>query len=104
MSWADYSYNTSVHSNIKLTSFEVVYGYPPPSLPTYVLGKTKVQAVDELLRDYVEILQILRCNLILAHDRIKSTTDRKRRDVSYNVENFVYLKLQPYHQTSLAIC
>lgn len=30
--WAKFSYNTFVHSSTKVTSFEVVYGVPPPSL------------------------------------------------------------------------
>nr|GEX46758.1 syntaxin-31 isoform X2 [Tanacetum cinerariifolium] len=34
--WAEFSYNTSVHSSTKMSPFEAVYGIPPPNLLTYV--------------------------------------------------------------------
>lgn len=46
LSWAEWNYNTSYHSAIKMTSFEVVYGYVPPLLPAYESGTTKVESVE----------------------------------------------------------
>ncbi|KAK9225705.1 hypothetical protein WN943_010749 [Citrus x changshan-huyou] len=57
--WAEFSYNIATHSSTKLSPFEVVYGIPPPSLLAYVLGTSRVQAVDEYLRDRDSILHEL---------------------------------------------
>ncbi|KAK9189481.1 hypothetical protein WN943_018078 [Citrus x changshan-huyou] len=79
-----------------------VYGIPPPHLLTYVPGTSRVQAVDEYLRDRDTILRELRHNLSLARQRMKSQADLKRQEVSFKVGDYVYLKLQPYRQTSVA--
>ena len=101
VSWAEYSYNTSVHTATKLSPFEVVYGVPPPSLLSYVPGTTKIQAVDDLLRSRSELLRELRLNLNVARDRMKMQIDQSRKDVVFNVGDYVYLKLQPYRQNSV---
>jgi hypothetical protein len=38
LSWVEYTYNTSCHSSMGKTPFEVVYGRSPPTLLTYILG------------------------------------------------------------------
>ena len=100
--WAEFSYNTSVHSSTKMTPFEAVYGIPPPHLLTYIPGTSRIQAVDEYLRDRDTILHELHHNLSMATQRMKCQADQKRREVSFEVGDYVYLKLQPYRQTSVA--
>ena len=100
--WAEFNYNTSTHSSTKFSPFEAVYGVPPPSFLSYISGTARVQAVDEYLQDRDEILKELRHNLRMAQDRMKSHADQCRRDVQFNLGDFVYVKLQPYRQTSVA--
>jgi hypothetical protein len=38
LSWAEYCYNTSLHTALSDTPFEVVYGRPPPPILSYTLG------------------------------------------------------------------
>ena len=85
-----------------MTPFKAVYGISPPHLLTYVPGTSRVQAVDEYLRDRDTILYELRHNLSLARQRMKSQADLKRWEVSFEVGDYVYLKLQPYRQTLVA--
>ncbi|KAL5814386.1 hypothetical protein ACOSQ4_025027 [Xanthoceras sorbifolium] len=89
-------YNTSLHSATKMTPFEVVYGTPPPTLLTYVPGTTQVQAVEEYLSNHTTIIKELKRNLTLAQERMKKQADRGRREVQFEVRDFVYLKLHPY--------
>jgi hypothetical protein len=42
-------YNTSYHTTTRMTPFEAVYGKKPPSVLSYLLGTSKVQAVDQTL-------------------------------------------------------
>ncbi|KAK4835463.1 hypothetical protein QYF36_010077 [Acer negundo] len=57
---------------------------------------TKVQTVDDLLRIREDILHDVWRNLIEAHARMKTQSDQQGRDVSFEVGDYVYLRLQPY--------
>ena len=85
-----------------MTPFEAVYGVPPPNLLMYVPGTYNVQAVDGYLRNRDAILCELRKNLSLAQVWMKCQAGQRRHKVIYEVGDFVYLKLQPYQQTSVA--
>ncbi|KAJ0885707.1 putative nucleotidyltransferase, Ribonuclease H [Helianthus annuus] len=99
--WAEYSYNTSVHTSTKLTPFQVVYGRLPPKLLPYVPGTTKLQAVEDYLKDRDQMLKTLRANLFAAQNRLKNIADQHRRDLEFEVGDYVYVKLQPYRQSSV---
>lgn len=45
---------------VRLTPFQVVYGKPPPSIPTYILGSTNIEAIDSNLSTREEIFALLR--------------------------------------------
>ncbi|KAJ8751836.1 hypothetical protein K2173_026032 [Erythroxylum novogranatense] len=100
--WAEYSYNTSTHSSTKVSPFQAVYGIPPPSLLRYVPRTARVEAVDSFLRERDDMLKELKITLKQARDRMKSLADQHRRDVEFEVGDYVYLKLQPYRQSSVA--
>lgn len=99
--WAEYSYNTSVHTSTKLIPFQVVYGRLPPKILPYVPGTTKVQVVEDYLQDRDLILKTLRANLFKAQGRMKHFADQRRRELEFEVRDHVYVKLQPYRQSSV---
>ncbi|GJZ44771.1 ty3-gypsy retrotransposon protein [Tanacetum coccineum] len=100
--WAEYSYNTAFHSAIKMTPFEAVFGRAPPSLQDYLPGDTSVASLDELLQSRQTILTQLHTNLQRAQLRMTNQANLKRSDVQFDVGDWVFLKLQPYRQSSLA--
>jgi hypothetical protein len=65
-SWAEYCYNTSFHSALRATPFEVVYGRPPQPILPYRAGLARTEAAATLLRGCDAILTEARQRLIQA--------------------------------------
>jgi hypothetical protein len=84
-----------------MTPFEVVYGQKPPSVLSYLPGTSKVQAVDQTLTVREDILCTLKENLVMAHNRMKQQADQGRSECQFAEGDQVFLRLQPYKQTSL---
>lgn len=99
--WAEYWYNTTYHSSTGMTLFEAQYGRQPLLMPRYEIGSSLVNEVDEQLQDRDEVLSELKEHLQAANNRMKQTADRRRRDVEFEVEDWVFLRLQPYRQKSM---
>lgn len=71
----------------------------------YEKGSSAVSAVSALEASLLErdaTLDDLKCNLIRTQQRMKQQEDGHRRELEFQVGDYVYLKLQPYRQTSLA--
>lgn len=60
---AEYSYNTSVHTSMKVTPFEAIYGQLPPRMLPYEVGSTKVKGIDKELRTREFIAKLIKENL-----------------------------------------
>jgi len=60
---AEWWYNANHHSSTGLTPFEVVYGYAPPSLLSYVPGTSANLAMDSQLKDRTTIVNLLKEHL-----------------------------------------
>jgi hypothetical protein len=69
-------YNTTYHTTTRMTPFEVVYGQKPPSVLSYLLGTSKVQAVDQTLTVREDILCTLKENLFMAQNHMKQQADQ----------------------------
>ncbi|RVW45033.1 Retrovirus-related Pol polyprotein from transposon 297 [Vitis vinifera] len=99
---AEYWYNTSYHTTTQSTPFWLLYGQDPPALVRYGHSFATVSSDEHMLEERDVILEELKLNLHKAQDRMRATANRKRREEHYDVGGLVYLKLQPYHQKSLA--
>ena len=99
---AEFWFHSNFHPNLKLTPFEALYGFPPHTLQSYVLGITRVAALDALLCQREAILVTLRANLAVAQEKMKIQADKHKQDRSFEVGDWVYLRLQLYRQRTLA--
>ena len=64
--WVEYCYNTSFHTALRATPFEVVYGRPPPAILPYTAGSARMDMVDGLLREHDMVLAEIRERLLQA--------------------------------------
>ena len=62
----------------RLSPFEVMYGKSPPTIPSYCLGNSKIEAVDTELVSRNEILNKLQAKLLKAQEIMKHVADKKR--------------------------
>jgi hypothetical protein len=53
----------------------------------------------EVLKDGERLVQLIRENLKIAQSCQKSYTDKRRRDLSFEVGDFVYLNVSPMRGT-----
>ena len=60
-----------------------------------------VDTVDRSLQARERALQTLKFHLERAHNRMKQMADKHRTDREYEEGDWVYIKLQPYRQTSM---
>ncbi|KAL1533393.1 hypothetical protein AAHA92_33281 [Salvia divinorum] len=84
-----------------MTPFEALYGYAPPLHVPYLPGDSQVEAVDIALRDREEMISLLKGNLQKAAIRLQRQADKHRVDRSYEIGDWVWLKLQAYRQKSI---
>nr|KYP34190.1 Transposon Ty3-G Gag-Pol polyprotein [Cajanus cajan] len=102
LSWAEFWYNTSTHTATGSTPFEIVYGRPPPSIIQYLPSETQVDSVAAILSDRDEALRQLKFHLHRAQQTMKKNADKHRRQLEFSVGDWVYVKLRPHRQLSVA--
>jgi hypothetical protein len=91
--WAEYCYNTSYHSALKATPFEVVFGRSPPALLPYTEGSAAIETVDNMLRDRDAFLQDVHERLLQAQAYAKRHYDGHHRALEFAVGDWVLLRL-----------
>ena len=102
LAWAEYWFNTTYNASTKVSPFQALYGRPPPILFKGETYPSKVLEVQSLIASRDEVLAELKTNLTLAQQRVKYFANKHRREVTYEVGDWVFLKFQPYHMQSLA--
>lgn len=99
--WAEYSYNTAFHTGMGMTPFQVVYGHDPPPLLPYAYTESNPIPITEWLSTRDKILQQLKVNLSKAQDKMKKYVDLRGKEISFQVGDWVLVKLQPYRKHSV---
>jgi hypothetical protein len=82
---AKWWYNTSFHISTKMTPFMALYECHPPSITSSLKEKYKVQAVEDHIEHQKQVLQILKDNLTMPHNRMKQQADQQRSERSFEV-------------------
>ena len=98
---AKWWYNTTHHTTLNTTPYQAMYGQAPPIHMSYILGDSKVEALDRSLQQRETAIKLLKFHLLRAQQRMKHQADKGRSDKQFQLDDFVYLKLQPYRQKSI---
>lgn len=100
---AEWWYNTTFHTTLNTTPFQVVYGMKPKHLALQSRVHTNLQGVEEMLNERQQQWTLLKESLEVAQVRMKNFADSKRSERVFQVGDWVYLKLQPYRQVTVAL-
>jgi hypothetical protein len=97
--YAKFSYNNSYQASIEMAPYEALYG-PQCRIPLFwrQTGESQVFR-QEVLKDVEKQVQMVRKRLKVAQSRQKSYADKRRRDLSFEIRDFIYLKVSPMRGT-----
>ena len=91
----EFAYNNNYHSSIEMAPYEALYGRKCRSpLSWDEIGKRELTG-PEIIQDAAEKVSLIKQRLETAASRQKSYTDPKRRDVEFQVCDYVFLKVSP---------
>lgn len=102
LSLAEYWYNTSFHSSLGRSPFEVLYGRSPRHFGLSTADTTTQLDLQTWLDQRELMVKLVRQHLHRAQQRMKFQADKNQTEREFKVGDMVYLKLQPYVQTSVA--
>jgi hypothetical protein len=99
LAFAEFSYNNGYHTSLKKAPFEVLYGRKccMPMMWSEV-GDRVIESPDFIKAAEEKIAEV-RENLQIAQSRQKSYTDKRRRELKFDVGYHVYLKVSPIRGT-----
>lgn len=98
---AEWWYNTTFHSTINTTPYEVVYGQAPPLHLPYLPHDSLNDVVDRSFLAREEMLRTLKTNSQKVVNQMKQQANKGRSERESQVGDWVFLKLQMYRQSSV---
>jgi hypothetical protein len=97
----EHYYNMTYHMSIRMSPFRALYGYDRPSFFETVFGDSRVPEAKDWIEESQRILKSVKENLQAAQNQQNMYEYRQRIERSFEVGDLVFLRLQPYRQSSL---
>jgi hypothetical protein len=86
-----------------MSPFEALYEYKPPLIQQISVPCDASAEVEVTIQEKDHMIKTLQQNLLQAQQRMKKYADANRTERSFAPGDFVYLKMQPYRETSLGL-
>jgi hypothetical protein len=93
--YVEFSYNNSYQASLKMLPFQAFYGRSCITPLQWDQPREKQVFGSDILLEAEENIKMVRENLKIAQSRQRSYADTTRRELSFEVEDFVYLKVSP---------
>ncbi|KAK1421015.1 hypothetical protein QVD17_23053 [Tagetes erecta] len=93
---AEFSYNNSYHSSIKMPPYEMLYGRKCRTPICWGEIGQRELGEKEIVQETIENVDLIRSRLKAAQDRQKSYADKRRRPIEFQVGDQVMLKVSPW--------
>jgi len=90
---AEFWYNTSFHSALGKTPFEVLYGHPPSHFGIVSTDACNVPDQQQWLTERSAMTELIQHNLQRAQQRMKHQEDKHRQEREFGVGDWVFVKL-----------
>lgn len=84
-----------------MTHFQALYGYEGPKWKDFELHNSKVQAVKNHIEKNKRIINLLKENFTMTHNRMKQQADRHHIEREFEEGDWVFIRIQPYKKLSL---
>lgn len=94
-------YNTNWHSSLGKTPFEVIYGRQPRYFGITATNTIASGDIQAWLQERTLIIASVRQHFLRMQQRMKGQADKHRSERVFQVGDEVFLKLQPYLQSSV---
>jgi hypothetical protein len=97
----EHCYNTTYHMFAGMSPFRALYVYDAPSFVDLAFGDKRAPKAKDWFQESQDILKALKDNLQTTQNQQKIYADRQRVEWTFEVGDLVFLRLQPYRQSSL---
>jgi len=95
---AELWHNTTYHFAIGTSPFHALYGRQPPTTLDLPHSPCSGTTIANLLHQHMLVLHALKQNLRWTRQRMCDQANRHRSERSFNPDNWVWVRLQPYRQ------
>jgi hypothetical protein len=93
--YAEFSYNNSYQASLKMSPFQALYRRNCRTPLHWDQPGTRQVFGPDIVLEVEENIRMVRENLKIAQSRQRSYADTRRRDLSFKVGDYVYLKVSP---------
>ena len=92
---AKFSYNNSYQESIKMAPFEALYGWKCRTPLNWIEPRERRYYGIDFVIEAEEQVRIIQQHMKAAQSRQKNYADKRRRPLTFEVGDYVYLKVSP---------